>query len=85
MRRKANSPDVKKLTAKAVAQRLGKSARTVRKWCDDGLFKNAELEETPIGPVWMIPESDLVNFQPPARGNPNLLAKKKSSIRKRVK
>lgn len=67
----------KKLTAKAVAERYGKSPRTVRKWCEDGLFPNAAVEETPFGSGWLIPESDLDNFTLPAMGNPKLLKKKK--------
>lgn len=74
----AKKTPIKKLTAKAVAQRYGKSARTVRKWAEDGLFKTAKLESTPFGDVWMIPESDLDGFQPPARGNPKLLKKSAS-------
>ncbi len=77
MARKPTKKPTKKLTAKAVAKEYEKSPRTVRKWCEDGLFPNAALEETPFGSGWLIPESDLASFTPPAMGNPNLLKKKK--------
>ena len=58
------------LTSSQVADRLGKDKRLVRLWCQQGRFPNAYTEETPRGPVWMIPEGDLVGFEPPPMGRP---------------
>jgi Helix-turn-helix domain len=60
----------KLLTAAQVASRLDVSAASVRAWCKRGLFPNAELTETLIGPAWAIPESDLDNFSQPPMGRP---------------
>jgi hypothetical protein len=60
----------KLLTAAQVASRLEVSAASVRAWCKRGLFPNAELTETLIGPAWAIPESDLDNFRQPPMGRP---------------
>jgi hypothetical protein len=62
------------LSTSQVAGRLGVSAITVRLWCRRGLFKNARELETPRGPVWMIPEGDLVGFRQPKMGRPKKLA-----------
>ena len=56
------------LTASQVAVRFDVDARTVRLWCTRGLFPRSRSEETPRGPVWIIPESDLVGFVPPKPG-----------------
>ena len=52
------------------------SSVTVRLWCRQGKFPNAREEETPRGKFWLIPASDLNNFQKPEMGRP---AKKKES------
>lgn len=39
-------------------------------WVRTGKFEGAVLEETPRGPVWMIPASSVERFQPPALGRP---------------
>lgn len=59
------------LTASQVAARLGVSGATVRAWCKRGIFQHAELTETVVGPVWIIPENDLENFDPPKMGRPS--------------
>ncbi len=56
------------LTTSQAAERLGVGASTVRLWCTQGRFPNARAETTPRGGVWLIPESDLKDFQPPKRG-----------------
>lgn len=61
---------MKRLTTSEVAQRLDAPHPTVKLWCRQGKFPNATLEETPRGPVWLIPESDLANFTKPTRGRP---------------
>jgi hypothetical protein len=59
------------LTTSKVAERLKVAQPTVKLWCRQGRFPNAELQETPRGPVWMIPESDLQGFTLPTRGRPS--------------
>lgn len=60
----------KDLTTSQVAKRLNVSPITVRLWCRQGKFANAYEEETPRGMVWLIPESDLDNFEHPKTGRP---------------
>lgn len=62
---------VAKLSTAQAAERLGVSQAAVKKWCQKGLFAKAELVETPRGPVWEIPESDLGAFQRPTMGRPS--------------
>jgi hypothetical protein len=57
----------RELTTAQVAEKLGVSPITARLWCRRGLFPNAHEQQTPRGPVWMIPESDLVTFTPPKK------------------
>lgn len=59
-----------KLSTAKAAERLGFSQAAVKKWCQKGLFPKAELVDTPRGPVWEIPESDLQTFRRPAMGRP---------------
>jgi predicted ArsR family transcriptional regulator len=61
---------VAKLSTAQVAERFGVSQAAVKKWCRKGLFAKAELVDTPRGPVWEIPESDLEHFQRPTMGRP---------------
>ncbi|HEY9286168.1 MAG TPA: helix-turn-helix domain-containing protein [Pyrinomonadaceae bacterium] len=65
------------LTSSQASARLGVAHSTVRQWCNKGLFPNARLEETLIGSVWVIPETDLDNFTPPKMGRPSKKAGKK--------
>jgi hypothetical protein len=51
-----------------VAARLGRSVSTIKRWCLEGRFPHAKLEQTLRGPVWSIPERDLKNHRPPKRG-----------------
>jgi predicted ArsR family transcriptional regulator len=66
---------VAKLSTAQVAERLGVSQAAVKKWCQKGLFSKAELVETPRGPVWEIPSTDLEGFQRPTMGRPMNAAK----------
>lgn len=66
----------KNLTTSQIAKRLNVSPITVRLWCRQGKFPKAYEDETPRGMVWLIPESDLENFEPPKTGRP-LKAKSK--------
>ncbi len=61
---------MKRLTTSEVAERLGVAQVTVNVWCLQGKFPKAAREETPRGPVWTIPESDLTNFVKPTAGRP---------------
>jgi len=66
----------KYLKASEVAKKLGVKHVTVRAWLSKKLFLNAKLEETILGKVWLIPESDLENFQSPKIGRPTNLKRK---------
>jgi hypothetical protein len=59
-----------RLTTTQAAALLKVAQPTVKLWCRQGKFPNAQLEETPRGPVWQIPESDLENFETPKIGRP---------------
>ncbi len=61
---------MKRLTTAEVAKQLGVAQVTVSVWCNQGRFPNAVREETPRGPVWMIPERDLKSFKQPKPGRP---------------
>ena len=58
------------LTVRETAARLGVEASNIRKWVRDGRFEGAKLEETPLGPHWLIPESALATFKRRPRGRP---------------
>ncbi|MDQ3917798.1 MAG: helix-turn-helix domain-containing protein [Acidobacteriota bacterium] len=58
------------LTTAQVAERLGVGKSTVNLWCRQNRFPNARSLDTPRGPVWLIPESDLEGFTPPQPGRP---------------
>jgi predicted site-specific integrase-resolvase len=58
------------LKASEVAKRYEVSSVSVRSWIKQGLLPNARFEQTIAGSVWLIPESDLKNFQKPERGRP---------------
>ena len=55
------------LSTAEVAERMNVSVHAVRWWCRHGLLPNAYEMSTPRGPVWMIPEVDLKNFEPPKK------------------
>lgn len=63
---------MKKLLPSQAAKLLGVKTVTVRAWLNQGLFPNAEREETEFfhHAVWRIPESDVENFKMPPRGRP---------------
>lgn len=70
------------MTLKQVAEKFGVAASTARLWQSQGYFPNAKLEETVIGPVWIVPKSDVNAFKPPAMGRP---AGKQKARRKSTK
>lgn len=58
---------------------------TVRLWATQGYFRNAVKYESPSGGFWMIPETDLKDFQPPERGRPSKAkSKTDSKVSKKV-
>jgi hypothetical protein len=61
---------MEKLTTSQVAKRLRVAQVTVNVWCLQGRFPHATKEDTPRGPVWVIPESDLTDFEKPTIGRP---------------
>jgi len=60
----------KYLKASEIAQRFNVKIETARKWVARGLFPNQKLEETVAGKIWLVPESDLEDFEPPQMGRP---------------
>jgi hypothetical protein len=62
------------LKASEVAKRFEVKHVTVRAWLNRGLFPNAKLEETIAGSIWLIPESDLMDFVKPETGRPKKAA-----------
>jgi hypothetical protein len=44
--------------------------QTLVRWVRGGLFPGAQLDETPRGPVWMIPAEAVARFEPPKKGRP---------------
>ena len=73
------------LTLKQVAERFGAAASTARLWQSQGYFPNAKLEQTVIGPVWLVPESDVDSFKPPPMGRRPDKAKKKPKTKTKAK
>jgi predicted site-specific integrase-resolvase len=71
------------LTTKQVAERIGVKQVTVRSWCEKGLFKNARKENSPRGEYWMIPETDLENFELPPKGRKPSKNQSKAALAKR--
>jgi hypothetical protein len=59
-----------KMTVKEAAVLLNAGESSVRMWCVEGKFPNAEYVQSPRGAYWMIPESDLQGFEKRERGRP---------------
>lgn len=66
----------KYLKASEVAKKYEVTSWAVKVWVKNGLFPNAKLEETVAGSVWLIPESDLVDFKKPEMGRPKKVKNK---------
>jgi predicted site-specific integrase-resolvase len=62
---------MEKLTTSQVAERMNVGQSTVNLWCRQGRFPNAQRVETPQGGYWLVPQSDLTNFEPPKIGRPS--------------
>ena len=58
------------LTVREVAEQLGAAIPTVTLWCRSGRLPNARQVNTPRGPVWYIPESDIESIEVRGRGRP---------------
>jgi hypothetical protein len=68
--------EVRMLSVKETATRLGANEGSVRAWCIAGRFPNASRLDTPRGPVWQIPETDLTGFENRGPGRPPKPAQK---------
>jgi excisionase family DNA binding protein len=60
----------KMLTVREAAQRIGAAESSVRLWVRRGRFPGAKLEESPVGSYWLIPDTDLENFEMGSPGRP---------------
>lgn len=69
---------LKMLSTKEAAERLGAGESSIKLWCGQGRFPNAQK----VGTVWIIPESDLDAFEWGQRGRP---PKKKSPVKGKSK
>jgi hypothetical protein len=58
------------LTSKQVAERYNVAASTARAWFLQGIIPRAQLKQTELGPVWVVPEGALTDFTPPKAGRP---------------
>jgi hypothetical protein len=67
----AKQENVRMLTTREVAEKIDANPGTVRMWCINGTFPNAEQQETPRGPIWLIPETDLQGFERRSPGRPS--------------
>lgn len=69
------------LTVREVAERLEVGPSSVRLWAKDGRFPGAELQESPAGSYWLIPDTALAGFSKQKPG-PKPGAKKKTESKK---
>lgn len=74
--------DAKMLTVREVADKLDANPGTIRMWCINKTFPNAIHTDTFRGPVWLIPETDLIGFEKRGRGRPPKQATKKENRKK---
>lgn len=76
----------KNLTTSEVAEKCGVENQVVRRWCREGRFPNAHQlpVKTGNGKVWLIPESDLKNFEPPLQGRPLSKNPSAAALKKRA-
>ena len=68
------------LTTREVAEKIDANPGTVRMWCINGTFPNAEQQETPRGPIWLIPETDLQEFKRRGPGRPSKKATEEADL-----
>jgi hypothetical protein len=62
--------ELKMLTTKEVAEKLGAAESSVRMWARKGRFPGAEEKESPRGPYWLIPDTALEKFELRRAGRP---------------
>jgi len=70
------------LTVREFADRVGLASSTLRNLLRRNEIREARLEETPIGPVWLLPESLTASFEVRGRGRPPLKAEAKPAAKK---
>jgi hypothetical protein len=73
------------LTVREVAEKIGAAIPTITLMCREGRFPNARQEDTPRGPVWYIPVSDLEGVEARGRGRPPKAKPAQSNGKKRGK
>ena len=63
----------KKMTTTEFAKASGLPYTTVVRWAQDGVIPGVEREDTPRGPVWLIPPESLDRLEQwkPKRGRPH--------------
>jgi hypothetical protein len=65
------SGEVKMLSVREVAERVGAGESSIRIWAKAGRFPGAHVVEPPVGvPYWQIPESALEGFKKREAGRP---------------
>jgi len=59
---------MKEFSVTELAEKYQVNRRIVLGWIAGGKFPNARKIDPPVGkPYWLVPESDLTNFEPPGR------------------
>lgn len=63
---------MKEFTTNEIAARYKVTNRVARRWCEEGKFPNARQLPVTVGrgQPWLVPESDLENFEHPKMGRP---------------
>jgi hypothetical protein len=74
--------EAKMYTIREAAQLTGASTSSIRVWLSDEAerkkrFPGARKESTPMGEYWLIPETDIKDYENPGRGRPRKDASKK--------
>lgn len=72
------------LTVREAANELGKSEQTIRTWLKRGRFPGAKLEQTPLGPYWLIPPGAVAAFTLRKAGRPRKQKEDRPKGRKRL-
>ena len=72
------------LKVSEVAKRYDVTVNAVKGWIKQGLLPNAKFEQNIVGSIWLVPESDLKDFQKPEMGRPKKKDEEKESSVKSV-
>lgn len=83
--RMAKKSEVKMLTVREAASRIGAAVDSVRIWASKGRFPGARKESSPIGDYWLIPETALEGFAMGTPGRPPKAEKEKATKKPRRK